>query len=294
MRTRTPHLSFLVIASAFLLSGCQNLWNWTVDENSFEAAFEEGRTALRDADYPRAEEAFTRAVDLRPAHSEARYYLAKSAVLRSGVDVLSLVRTVTDDGDHGAADVFAFETLRADAVYRVNATVLNALEPIRHGEATEGSLVSTDVDLDVAIAYALRAILRLRDTNGDGLIDQDDLSIEDFTLIQNGDFSLEGLANVPPEDLNAMIEDLVGLAGDGGDALIDALSGSGIDTDQLGDLLDSLDGDVSLYYVNTGVPGNPGVGDNDGDGLQDEECLNGVDDDGDSRVDEDSRAYGCS
>jgi hypothetical protein len=293
MRARAWPALALLFGAALAAPGCVNLWSWTVDDASFEAAFEEGRSALRAADYPRAETAFTRAVELRPTHREARYYLAKASVLRSGIDVLALVRHLTDDQAHGAADVFAYDTPSADAIYRVNARVLDALEPIRSGTATEGGPVASDVDLDVAIAYSLRAILRLRDTNGDGVIDGRDVSIADFSLNQGDDFSLEGLANVPPEDLNSMIDDLTGLAGDGGDALVDALSGSGIDTDELDELLDSLGGDVSMYYVNTGVPGNPGLGDNDGDGRVDEECLNGDDDDGDGRVDEDGRAFGC-
>ena len=72
------------------------------------------------------------------------------------------------------------------------------------------------------------------------------------------------------------------------------LGDSGIDVDDLNDLIDSLGGDLSAYYVNTGVPGNPGEGDNDGDGRVDEECLNDIDDDDDGWVDEDSRLAGCS
>ena len=105
---------------------------------------------------------------------------------------------------------------------------------------------------------------------------------------------LEGLDQLPPEDLNDLLDDLNDLLGDGGDVLADALGGSGIDVDELNDLIDSLGGDLSVFYVNTGVPGNPGEGDNDNDGTTDEECLNGLDDDGDSVVDEDARVAGCA
>ncbi|MFN8178113.1 MAG: hypothetical protein U0167_09295 [bacterium] len=292
-RTSSSSVAFSLLLAAVTLGGCENLWSWTANDQSFEAQFERGREALRRRDYASAEESLTRAVAMRPQNNEARYYLAKATVLQSGIDVLSLIRTVTDSGQNGAAEIFAYQTPDADAVYRVNASVLDALEPVRMGTAPEGQFTANDVNLDVGVAYALRAILRLRDTNGDGRIDAQDLPVDAFSLVQDGGFSLDGLQNVPPDDLNTMITDLSGLAGGGGDALVDALSGSGIDVAQLGDLLGSLNGDVSAYYVNTGVPGNPGLGDNDHDGLTDEECLNGVDDDGDGRVDEDARVAGC-
>ncbi len=291
-RRRLLPLIPLVVALA--LPGCENLWSWTADEDGFDAALEEGRSAMRVREYARAEAAFTRAVDLRPRSGEARYYLAKAAVLGSGIDVVALVRTMTDEGRAGAVAVFEYPTSHADAVYRVNAVVLEALEPIRASEAIEGSFDASDVDLDLALAYSLRGILRLRDTNNDGRIDADDVSVEDFSLVSDGDFTLSGLENIPPGDLNDMLDDLNDLLGDGGDALADALTDSGVDVEDLEEILDSLGGDISMYYVNTSLPGNPGIGDNDLDGRVDEECLNGVDDDGDGRTDEDARVLDCT
>lgn len=290
-RVRLPWI--VLGAAALALPGCENLWSWTADDSGFDAALEEGRTALRVGEYDRAEAAFSRAVELRPRNGEARYYLAKAAVLGSGIDVIALVRAMTDEGRSGAVTVFEYPASHADAVYRVNATVLAALEPVRANEAVEGTFDASDVDLDLALAYALRGILRLRDTNDDGRIDGDDVSVEDFSLLSDGDFSLSGLDNIPPGDLNDMLDDLNDLVGDGGDALADALGDSGVDVEDLQEILDSLGGDISMYYVNTLLPGNPGLGDNDADGRTDEECLNGVDDDGDGRTDEDSRVFDC-
>lgn len=281
------------LAVVLALSGCENLWSWTADGDGFDAALEEGRSALRVGEYDRAEAAFARAVDLRPRSGEARYYRAKAAVLGSGIDVVALVRTMTDEGEAGAVTVFEYPVSHADAVYRVNAVVLEALQPIRANQAVEGSFDASDVDLDLALAYSLRGILRLRDTNNDGRIDADDIPVEEFSLLSDGDFALSGLENIPPEDLNGMLDDLNELLGSGGDALADALSDSGVDVEDLEEIVDSLGGDISMYYVNTSLPGNPGIGDNDLDGRVDEECLNGVDDDGDGRTDEDSRVLGC-
>jgi hypothetical protein len=278
-------------------ASCNNIWEWTADSDSFDVIMAEGREAMQGGDYARAEELFGRAVELRPTDSEARYYYAKAAVLNADVDVFTLVQTLTDeDSEEGpAATVFSYEIPVANSIYRVNRIVLDNLEPIRQGAATTGAFVGVDVDLDLAVAYLLRGILRLRDTNGDGVIDENDVAVDDFLLNgEDGNYSLDGIGNVPPEDLNDMINDLNDLLGDGGGLLGDLLGDSGIDVEDLNNLIDSLGGDLSAYYVNTGVPGNPGEGDNDGDGRVDEECLNDLDDDGDGIVDEDSRLAGCS
>ena len=54
-------------------------------------------------------------------------------------------------------------------------------------------------------------------------------------------------------------------------------------------MVDVLLRSFDAYAVNTGVAGSPGVGDNDGDGVADEETINGQDDDGDGLTDEDAR-----
>jgi hypothetical protein len=283
-----------LLALVPLLSAC-NIFEWTVDDESFDALMADGHAAIRDGDYALAEAKFDAAVRLRPNHSEARYYFAKASVLNASIDVIGLVQTLTDDEGDGATEIFDSEIGVANVLYRTNAVVLDALVPIREGEADEGSLAGADVNLDLGVAYTLRGILRLRDTNGDGVIDGNDVSIEDFGLgtDDDGDYTLNGVGDVPPGDLNTMIDDLNELLGEGGDVLSDALGGSGIDVDDLNELIDSLGGSLSWFYVNTGVPGNPGEGDNDGDGVADEECLNGIDDDGDGVVDEDSRVLGC-
>lgn len=296
MRMRTPlHRTgrIVALAAALLLPGC-NLWEWTTDSGSYEALVADGRQAMRDGDYDLAVAKLGEAVDRAPARGEARYYLAKAAVLQADIDVIELVETVTADPatGGGAEAVFRFETSRADRVYRANTLVVDALAPIHDGRADTDGLASANVDLDLAVAYTLRGILRLRDSNGDGRIDGADVPVDLFSVDLEGDYSLEGANNVPPEDLNAMLDDLNDLLRSGGD-LLGADLGGGIDTGELDDLVDSLGGDLSAYYVNTGVPGNPGEGDNDGDGTTDEECRNDLDDDGDGRVDEDARVPGC-
>jgi hypothetical protein len=285
----------LILALALAI-GCNNIWEWTVDDESFDALMATGRQAIQAADYALAEEKFARAVELRPQNSEARYYLAKAAVLNGGVDVFSLVQdlTETESAESGAERIFGFQIDTANSIYRVNGIVLDNLQPIHDGVATEGSFAQADIDLDLAVAFTLRGILRLRDTNGDGVIDENDISLDDFGLNEDedGDYSFDGLDDIPPDDINDMIGDLNDLLDGGGDLLVGGLGDGGIDADDLNDLIDSLGGSLSYYYVNTCVPGNPGEGDNDNDGTEDEEILDGVDNDSDGLVDEDA-TIGC-
>lgn len=286
-----------LLGSVLLVAACNNIWEWTADDDSFEALLSDGREAIRAGDYALALEKFAAVVELEPRHAEARYYLAKATVLDSGLDVFTLVQTLTDTVSEaiGAQIIYEYPIERANTIYRVNRVVLENLVPIHDGQADLGSFAETDVRLDLAVAYVLSGILRMRDTNGDGVIDEDDLSPEELGLQGGGGdpFSFDGLDRIPPEDLNDMLDDLLDLLSDGGDLLLEDLGDHGVDTDELNDLIDDLGGDLSMYYVNTGTPGNPGEGDNDGDGVADEECINGLDDDADGRVDEDTRLTGC-
>ena len=288
---RIAWMGFLVV----LLAGCENIWGWTADDDSFDALMSDGRDALRNEQYALAEEKFTEAVQRRPQHSEARYYLAKAAVLNADVDVYFLVQTLTNDTPaNSAIEIFNYEAPRANAIYRANYVVLKNLEPIRRGLALQGDIPRQNVDLDLSIAYLLRAILRLRDTNGDGLIDGGDLSPAAFLLSQlGGGIAFEGLQNLTPAQINAMLGEAGSLLFDGSVVVLDVAGDSGIDVEALQNVYASLQSDVAAYYLNNGIPGNPGEGDNDGDGVADEECFNGLDDDADGRTDEDARVAGC-
>ena len=171
-----------------LLAGaCNNLFEWTEDEDSFDALMAAGHGAIRAAQYDTAQDKFQAATDMRPLHSEARYFLAKAAVLNADIDVFELVQTLTDENVDGATVIFDSDIPLANRLYRTNAIVLSALQPIRDGETRDGAFVDADVNLDLGVAYTLRGILRLRDTNGDGVIDGQDLDIDGFGLGTNDD-----------------------------------------------------------------------------------------------------------
>ena len=62
-------------------AGC-NLMDWATDESSFDALMADGRAAIQAGDYPLAEAKFTAAAELRPTSADARYHVAKAAVLK--------------------------------------------------------------------------------------------------------------------------------------------------------------------------------------------------------------------
>ena len=70
--------------------------------------------------------------------------------------------------------------------------------------------------------------------------------------------------------------------------LLDDTENSGIDVKELEREIEKLGDSVTIYFINSGVPGNEGEGDNDGDGLIDEELLDGLNNDGDEHTDEDA------
>ncbi len=287
-------IALAVVLPAIAFGGCDNIWGWTVGEGGFDALLSDGREALREGRTLVAKQKFARALEIRPTSSDARYYLAKATVLHADVDVFELIRSLTEDGaESGAVEIFAFDIPKANAIYGANWSVLDLLEPIRRGTANDGNFTAEHVDLDLSIAYLLCAILRLRDSNGDGAITGADLRLAEFLLVDSDGFSLEGLQNLTPEQVNAMLTDVGALLLEGSDLLAGVLGDSGVDVQGLQDVTGALRTDLGAYYVNNGLSGNPGEGDNDADGVIDEECFNSADDDGDGRTDEDSRVAGC-
>jgi len=170
------------ISILMLFAACNNIWEWTAESDSFDVIMSDGREALRAAEYARAEELFGRAVELRPDHSEARYYYAKAAVLDADVNVFTLVQVLTDrDSEQdGASTVFNYEIPVANSIYRVNGVVLDNLEPIRQGEATEGTFSGVDVDLDNNGRWTFNAAIKYIDSTLEGQPSDGDAGRTDF------------------------------------------------------------------------------------------------------------------
>lgn len=214
------------------------------------------------------------------------------------------------------------DELNKTKLYRAAFAISNDLTPISQG-LTHGSFDSVSVGLDLAVANTIYAILLLRDTNQDFEIKTPADLVFDFSIISEGgggDFgydisdlaSVVGTDQAKAEAFNAII---ALLAEEGGGSA--KITGVGVGGNQslIGTILENLtqagllDGESTInlaelrdgiqlfgikvkhYYINTHVAGNAGEGDNDGDGTADEEDLNGIDDDGDDVIDEDSDLF---
>ena len=157
-----------------------------------------------------------------------------------------------------------------------------------------------DITLDIFIANTVKGILRIADTNNDGEIKSPpDIDLSMFSTGSGGfQFDSSFVDSLGPEDLNNLIESVTDIISNGGDIFSDLLNDTSaetsIDTSAIDGLMDDITGSLEWYYVNTLVPGNPGIGDNDGDGIIDDECINQIDDDGDGLVDEDAIISGVT
>lgn len=275
-----------------------------------------GQKLLRDGKPNEALAVFDQALKADSLSSEVRFYHAKATLQASGFSIVDLLRDVTSNFTTPGEGVplhtrdtslsQAADELKKTRLYRAAYTISKDLTPIRKG-LTHGSFDSSSVALDLAIANTLYAILVLRDTNQDLEIKSPpdlffDLNVIDGVggfgySIDNLDDTIDGSQD-NAESFNDIIELLA--KGDGNEKsiieqILENLEQSGllgddttIDLEALTEGITKLGDKVKFYFINTGVAGNAGIGDNDGDGSTDEETLNGIDDDGDGIVDEDT------
>jgi len=155
-------------------------------------------------------------------------------------------------------------------------------------EQTHGDIRAEDVYFDYSILSLTLAILRLRDTNGDGKISTEDFY---FTISKTSEgkytFDLLAIRNYlsMPENRQAFNRTLLNSVEYLAEGIVSLLKvfhqdSKFFDTQELNNLLENIKSAANRYQMVDGK-------DNDGDGRIDEEILNGYDDDGDGWVDED-------
>jgi hypothetical protein len=175
-------------------------------------------------------------------------------------------------------------------MYRANVVIHQDLEPI-YLEQTHGPIVFDDIQYDYTVAVLIESILNLRDTNGDGYIDENDFYL-DFLFDEDG-LNLENLLEFwiwldeesdqdRADAIEIFLDNFIGMF-ENIQELFDLLLGedSPYNTEQLDSLAIDIETVLEMYYVNDGI-------DNDGDGLIDEEALDGIDNDSDGYTDEDT------
>jgi hypothetical protein len=283
-----------------------------------------GQDRLRDGKFDEAVTLFDKAMKADPQNSDARFYHAKGTLLASGVSIVKLLREVSDNLKKTGTQLPLYspdpnlsqeeDETQKTKLYQAMNTIVEDLTPISQG-LTHGSFDSSSIGLDLAVANAAFGILRLRDTNTDLEIKVPPDFFFDFNIIPGGptvDYQIEDLGDaIAPEgaspeqimanaeQLNVLIEEFSGRSAEDPsivERIIENIINAGllegdttIGVEDLREAMEILGRRGRTYFINTGVPGNPGEGDNDGDGRIDEEFLNGIDDDHDNWTDEDAR-----
>ncbi|MCP4631466.1 MAG: hypothetical protein GY855_00960 [candidate division Zixibacteria bacterium] len=279
---------------ALTSTGC-NIFGWTAKDDNATGYIAEGKKFMRDGDYANAEAEFQKAIDADPANADAYYYHAKATVLAAGINIGTLIDDLNTSNEGESLPLYtrdssmtkAEDAANKNRLYQANLTAYNDLLKIMDNEAT-GNFNSKDIAVDFLVAMSVTGIVGMRDTDRDGDVDTTDIYLE-IIAIDDGVYFIAGIdsffnynpgeATMAPypntgaiyfNALLAWVDDLFTFHLD---EVIDILEDSNpeIDFDEVRYLIDDFLEVMRKYYVNTGIDGNRGEINNDGDGDTDEE-----------------------
>jgi len=296
----------LIISLTF--AGC-NIFSFAGDPDAGEDILKEGLDFMFDGEFESAESLFAIGLETDSLNSDLLYNHAKATLLSSGESIITIVNELQKfDENSGIGAEVPFLSRpwpeAQDNIYFTNIVIYDDLIKIFDGKTT-GSISPDDISLDIYIANTVRGIMRIADTDGNGRIeDPGDIELNFLSTADGFAFDESFLDDIEPEDLNNLIEN-VGDIIDGNSEFVEELFGeSSIDDSTINSLMDEITGSMEFYYVNTfvaadpvlGIPemnaDNPGIGDNDNDGFEDDECIDQLDNDGDGLIDEDAAIAG--
>ncbi|MCH7954309.1 MAG: hypothetical protein IIC40_01065 [Candidatus Marinimicrobia bacterium] len=290
-----------LLITAFVFAGC-NIFSWSATPEESEDLLEDGLEFMLDGNFEAAESLFALGLLEDSLNSDLLYNHAKATLLSSGESIITILNELqkfdqpsgTNPGANISLPFLGREKPEQDNLYVTNIIIFNDLNPIFDSTiVTTGSIEKDDITLDLFIANTVKGILRIADTNGDERIDDKDFDLSMFSTGSGGfEFDSSFVDSLGAEDLNALISSVTDIIDNAGDIFEELLGDTDIDTTVIDNLMDDITGSLEWYYVNTLVPGNEGEGDNDGDGVVDDECINQIDDDGDGLIDEDAIVTG--
>lgn len=280
----------LIISLTF--AGCNIFSGIAGDAEEGEDLLDEGLAFMKDGEFESAESLFAIGLETDSLNSDLLYNHAKATLLSSGESIITIINELQKfDENSGIGSEVPFLSRSwpdsQDNIYVTNIIIFNDLSPIFDG-LTTGSIAPGDISLDIFIANTVKGIMRIADTNNDFRITTDDIQLSFLSTGDGFAFDETVLDSLGPEDLNNLIDNVTDII-DGNSEFVEEFFGeSSIDTSAIDSLMNEITGSMEFYYVNTGVPLNPGIGDNDGDGVVDDECIDQIDNDGDGLIDEDS------
>ena len=294
---------FGLLIMVFIFAGC-NIFSWSASPEEGEDLLEDGLDFMFEGDFEAAESLFALGLLEDPLNSDLLYNHAKATLLSSGESIITILNELQKFDQSTGAGIgtelpfFGRPKPEQDNLYVTNITIFNDLNLIYDSTiVTTGSIERDDITLDIFIANTVKGILRIADTNGDERINNKDIDLNMFSTGGGFEFDSTFVSSfadsLDPADLNNLISSVGSIISGGSDIFGSLFGGdssdtSSINTSAIDSLMADLTGSLEWYYVNTLADGNPGIGDNDGDGIEDDECINQIDDDGDGLIDEDA------
>jgi len=298
MKLRAGISLYGLLILSLTFAGC-NIFSFAGDPDVGEDILDEGLELMKDGEFEAAESLFAIGLETDPLNSDLLYNHAKATLLSSGESIITIINELQKfDENSGIGSEVPFLS-RAwpdsqDNIYVTNIVIFNDLKPIFDGRTT-GSISKKDISLDIFIANTVKGILRIADTNNDGRItDPGDIELNFLSTADGFAFDEAFLDSLGPDDLNNLIDNVTDIIDGNSEFAAEVFGETSIDTSSIDSLMNEITGSIEWYYVNTGVPGNPGIPDNDGDGVTDDECIDQMDNDGDGLIDEDAVVGGLT
>ena len=231
----------------------------------------------------------------------------------SGGDDLAILDKIND-----------MDNTEQTALYRANMEIVANLKKIWN-QKTSGIMEKDDISLDYSISNMMSGVLGLKDTDRNGIINANDFQLDlsflsdagqsgsdgfnfdggsfiddegqsvDFNGLEVflGDWAVgagkasavsAGKSGYEPDDINPLLAAVLAFLNDGSESIFSMISDNedtSFDTEEIKQYIDEIGLIINYYWYDDDI-------DNDGNNGADEEIINGLDDDGDGLIDEDT------
>ena len=316
----------ILLMMSLLAASCTNIFGFVNDDE--KSPTERADDAIREGKYETAGKALEEAseTDSYANYLRAKVALLEAGVdVPVILDTVEGQDASTNDNFALLDVIDDLSNLEKTAWYQANLDANEYLGRIWLEEDDE-TMAKDDIALDYTVSNMMSGVLGLRDTNRDGAINNSDFQLnlsfinnagatgKDGFNLDGGSFvnsegqtvmfdglevflgdwdgsvtkiaALEqsGFSDYEPDDINPLLAAVMEVFDQGAEAIsyiIEQETGTSFDPEEIQQYIDEAAVIINFYWYNDGI-------DNDGDGLSDEETINGEDDDSDGLIDEDS------
>jgi hypothetical protein len=247
-----------VIIIAGMLAGC-NIFSWSTSDE--EDMYYEGIKLFNEKKFAAAKSKFAEAIKQDPNRSEFRYYHAKSVVMETEINLLSVSRRIINPAQNTTvpSDTFYLPlyskepdmTLAQDrayksALYQVISECQADIDPIFKG-LTYGEITRKDILFEYSLFSLARSLLQFRDTNNDGVINSNDLYFEVyFTGNQQLKYKITVPENFDKDSVIGSVKNSIIYLKDGTMALVEIFASDYIDIKDLEATMAQIESQLKL------------------------------------------------